>query len=293
MSNEKKLTVVKAIVLVVLGITIPHVIGFILGIVYVIVNPISSQEEFTNFVNSSYFVQVLLIVIAQSTFLIMALVINKKYEKKIAINNEFNFKNLNLTLLLSITIFTVCFISISSEIESLIASIIGRIELFSQSLNALAKMPNAGGLIVALVTIGLLPAVIEELFFRGLIQKKLSINIGSNKAIIITSILFSLIHINPTVLVSIFLLSLFMGYIYKKTDKLIYPVLIHFINNCIAVLLTRYDFYEMESITYSVEGIEHISLLVLIPSFIIGSLMLFIIYKNRPLKKSVVAESSI
>ncbi|MGX4685434.1 CPBP family intramembrane glutamic endopeptidase [Vagococcus sp. JNUCC 83] len=84
----------------------------------------------------------------------------------------------------------------------------------------------------------------EETIFRGIIYQKIF-----NKNIIgliIQAFLFSLPHILPDILGGSFHLAFFLQYfipaiiyalVYKKTNKLEIPMLAHFINNAIPIVL--------------------------------------------------------
>jgi len=81
-------------------------------------------------------------------------------------------------------------------------------------------------------------AVSEEIFFRGVIQEKL----GNNwKALIITSILFSLAHLpnflfyNNFFSLATFFPSLIMGWLYMKTSNILPSIIFHFLSNCVAI----------------------------------------------------------
>jgi len=81
-------------------------------------------------------------------------------------------------------------------------------------------------------------AVSEEIFFRGVIQEKL----GNNwKALIITSILFSLAHLpnflfyNNFFSLATFFPSLIMGWLYMKTSNILPSIFFHFLSNCVAI----------------------------------------------------------
>lgn len=82
----------------------------------------------------------------------------------------------------------------------------------------------------------------EELFFRGAVLKSLQLY-GSKFAIIISAVLFGLVHGNFEQIPFAFFAGLIFGYIAVKTDSLFYPIIFHIINNSWAVvheLLYRY-----------------------------------------------------
>jgi uncharacterized protein len=90
---------------------------------------------------------------------------------------------------------------------------------------------------VALLVIAILPAVGEELVFRGLIQKEFYRGTKNiHVSIWISAILFSAIHIQFYGFVPRMLLGALFGYLYYWSGSLWISILAHFINNGIAVL---------------------------------------------------------
>lgn len=86
------------------------------------------------------------------------------------------------------------------------------------------------------LSVALLPAVLEELVFRGLLLKRLFANFPW-LGLIVSSLVFGWMHI-PTDLPSWLIYAgsgVIFGYAYLKTDNLAYPIAIHFVNNFLAV----------------------------------------------------------
>lgn len=84
-----------------------------------------------------------------------------------------------------------------------------------------------------------LPAIFEEFFFRGLIFEKLKLIYSAKKSIIISSILFCLMHLvygSFMLILFIFPLSIFLGYLRNRYNNLFYPIVAHFIYNFIVIL---------------------------------------------------------
>lgn len=84
---------------------------------------------------------------------------------------------------------------------------------------------------VALI-LGIVPALCEEFFFRGTLQRLL-IRISHRKAlsVIIVSIVFTAIHLDWFNCVGIFLCSVFLGYLYIYTSNIWVPVAFHLVSN--------------------------------------------------------------
>lgn len=78
------------------------------------------------------------------------------------------------------------------------------------------------------------PAVCEELLFRGVIASGLK-KFGFMVALIVSSIIFTLMHGNAEQTVHQFIIGLIVGYLFLKTGNLWLSVLVHFFNNFISI----------------------------------------------------------
>lgn len=85
---------------------------------------------------------------------------------------------------------------------------------------------------VTALILGIVPALCEEFFFRGTLQRLL-IRISHRKAlsVIIVSIVFTAIHLDWFNCVGIFLCSVFLGYLYIYTSNIWVPVAFHLVSN--------------------------------------------------------------
>ncbi|MCL2587726.1 MAG: CPBP family intramembrane metalloprotease [Firmicutes bacterium] len=84
--------------------------------------------------------------------------------------------------------------------------------------------------LLVIVTTGILPSVVEELLFRGLILHAL-LPFGKWKAVLISSALFSLFHLSPAQTVYQFIFGIVLALVYLRTKNMLIPMLLHFVNN--------------------------------------------------------------
>lgn len=120
--------------------------------------------------------------------------------------------------------------------------------------------------------------IIEEIIFRGIIQKGL-INKGvkPRNAIIISALIFGLVHFNPWQFIGAFLLGLVLGVVYFKTKSLLMPILLHFFNNTIAAIMLKFYYTESFSDLLNIPNY-----LVLLIGIIIFTVFYYLfMYKNR------------
>ena len=79
--------------------------------------------------------------------------------------------------------------------------------------------------------------IIEEIVFRGLFYKTLKNFIPFVQASIISSLIFAIIHENILSLTILFLLSLYLTWIYERTNSILYSIITHSIFNFLNLLL--------------------------------------------------------
>lgn len=105
----------------------------------------------------------------------------------------------------------------------------------------LLKSKNIGDYIINMLVIAVLPAVAEELFFRGAIQRSFKRMFNNpHVAIWVTAFIFSAIHMQFYGFFPRLLLGAGFGYIYFWTGSLWYAMFAHFLNNGYAVTMTWY-----------------------------------------------------
>ena len=109
-------------------------------------------------------------------------------------------------------------------------------EFFSRLMEQMTK-DKATMIVLAVI----MAPIFEEIVFRGIIQKGL-INKGMNPAtaIIISSVVFGLVHGNPWQFVGAVLLGCVLGLVYHKTKSLLLPILLHAFNNLCSSILIFY-----------------------------------------------------
>ena len=127
-------------------------------------------------------------------------------------------------------------------------------EIFKQQEEAAAALTerflqadSIGGLLINIGLMALLPALAEELSFRGTLQQVLykgqSVPSGQytstkvHLAIWITAFIFSAIHMQFYGFIPRMLMGAMFGYIFVWTGSLWVPMAMHFINNGLAVLM--------------------------------------------------------
>jgi len=99
------------------------------------------------------------------------------------------------------------------------------------------SVSTISGLLFNILVMAIVPAVGEELFFRGILQTVLGEKMNRHYAVWITAFIFSAIHLQFYGFLPRLLLGAVLGYLFLFTGSIWAPIAAHFINNMLAVIL--------------------------------------------------------
>lgn len=109
-------------------------------------------------------------------------------------------------------------------------------DMYFKTVTVIARMDNLWDYIISVLVIALVPAIVEEVLFRGGVQNLLSRWFKMPiVAIVITSVLFSAVHGSYLGFLSRFALGFVLGWMYYRTGNIWINILAHLFNNAAAV----------------------------------------------------------
>lgn len=106
---------------------------------------------------------------------------------------------------------------------------------FEESAQALYR----GNLLFEMLTVGVLIPLAEEIIFRGLIYRRIRWYLDPLPAILISSLLFAIMHGNWLQGIYSFMIGALLAFVYERTHSLLAPLCVHAGANLISVLLTE------------------------------------------------------
>jgi len=107
-----------------------------------------------------------------------------------------------------------------------------------EQMQAFLLMSNLKMLLANLVVVAFLPAIGEELLFRGVIQKLLyRLKKSAHFAIWVSAFLFAILHQQIHTILPIMLIGGMLGYLYYWTNNIWIPILVHFTNNTLSLII--------------------------------------------------------
>ena len=154
-----------------------------------------------------------------ATSLIVWFVVKKA---KLRVKDIIPLKKFNYFILVPISIGLLGETILSSEIDNILNIFLTKPEWFKEAMEGLHSS-FAGYIILAVV----MAPIVEEIFFRGIIVRGFAANYSNAKAIVVSALLFGLIHMNPWQAIGAFGGGLVLAWIYIETGSLIPCIYAH------------------------------------------------------------------
>ena len=109
-------------------------------------------------------------------------------------------------------------------------------QLFSEQMEAISD-----NTFMVFLLVSFFAPIIEEIIFRGIIQKGMINNgVKPRNAILVSALVFGIVHFNPWQFIGAFLLGIVLGVVYFKTKSLLMSIFLHFFNNTIAAIMMKF-----------------------------------------------------
>lgn len=159
-------------------------------------------------------------------------------------------------------------------------------EMIDQAYRILVSSSSLAELGWVLAVVAFTPAICEEILFRGLVQKNISLSTNTTKGFIITGIIFGLYHFNPFLTIPLISLGIYFSFLRYRSRSIIVPMIAHFVNNAIStigVYVYGYDNSDMPSLLSDNQSV--ISVLSTTILFILIFIVAMIMYMNITKKK--------
>lgn len=110
-------------------------------------------------------------------------------------------------------------------------------ELIEKTFGNLIHANNLIEMLLVIITISIVPAICEEVMFRGYIQRSFGFKFKPHTAAILTAVFFSLYHFNPYGFIPLAIIGFYLGFAAYTSQSLFIPIILHFLNNFFAVML--------------------------------------------------------
>jgi len=126
------------------------------------------------------------------------------------------------------------------------------------------KVDGVVSFVLMAIGVVIIAGIAEEGLFRGILQKSFESEKSPVRAVIISSTVFSIVHFSPQI-IQIFSLGALLGYIALRADSIYPSIVLHIVNNAIAVTFINID---TSNYTFYTSG-NHVSPLIIVPALLI------------------------
>lgn len=161
-----------------------------------------------------------------------------------------------------------------------------REQSMEQMLEVMLHMDGIGDLLFNLVLVAVLPAIAEEVFFRGGLQRLFQRTTGNaDAAIVVTAIVFSAVHMQFTGFIPRMILGILFGYMFYWSRNLWVPIAVHAFYNGFQVVL--YYLSTREGAGFTIEDSEHLPIWASLISVVLMFLILRQFYNRAVLRNEI------
>lgn len=145
--------------------------------------------------------------------------------------NGSSFAEIILAIIITITITPA-----GTYIANALAGRMNIPDFFIEIANALFQAHTHLEFLWLVFVVALTPAICEEIFFRGYVQRTFERTMQA-KSVILVGVIFGLFHLQPLGLVTLSMIGILLGYFYYRSKSLLPAMAGHFTNNFLAVLV--------------------------------------------------------
>ncbi len=133
--------------------------------------------------------------------------------------------------------------------------------------------------LLAIIIMSILPAIGEELVFRGYFQPYLiKLTGGAFAGIFISSLIFAAFHFQISGLLPRLILGMVFGYLYHWSGNLFIPIFGHFVNNAFSLVLA--GLYKLGYIDLDIAGEIDITFFEALSSLVLAGFLFFVLRKQ-------------
>ena len=224
-------------------------------------------------------------------FIIGPLLYLKHWGQSITLTGLINNKKLLIIPLLLTVVLTICLMVANGPLiqwnaDWQLPSALNDFELWARGLEnsaanitkLMVQFTSLPAFVLGLIVLAVIPAVGEELLFRGLIQPALAkITGNAHIGIWLAALVFSLFHFQFFGLLPRMALGVIFGYLFYWSGSLWYPVIAHFINNGLTLTLVYAS--SLGYLNFNIEEPDSLPATVVLVCLAVG-LGLFVFFRN-------------
>ncbi len=221
-----------------------------------------NTENFDIFMDGKY-AYLIQTIIMETVFVSIFIYFNKKSSEKL--NYKVSPKKLIIYLAIAIAAFF-CLYPIVNCVDSLLT----KLGAHSNGID----ISHPSDFVVGIFSLAILPAIGEELLFRGIITRGYK-PYGKAVCVILSALSFAIFHLSPYQLVYPILFGMLLSIIMYKENNIIYTIAMHLTNNFLALAVAYFN------IPLVFNHFSYIILAVVLVTIYLGLILYAMFFKNK------------
>jgi len=190
--------------------------------------------------------------------------------KKYPVQPLFRFRGVPLPVIFYSLVLGLSVTVLSDELDRLINLVFPIPDWMLESMQPL-KVQTPLEWVMVIFGAVLIAALSEEALFRGFLQNSLEAKGDVNRAVVLSSVSWTMIHMNPYWAIQIFITGMILGFLAWRTDSIIPGTLVHGLNNLLAILFFNLKLDEL-MLWYEFKGHVAPALLVICAALLVYAL---------------------
>ncbi|MDZ7724939.1 MAG: type II CAAX endopeptidase family protein [candidate division KSB1 bacterium] len=148
----------------------------------------------------------------------------------------FRIKPVKPRKLFATVLFFVPIYILTDELDRLVMHFFPLPEELQRAITEMVTFTSLPQTLLLIFTGVFIAAIVEEMLFRGLFQQSLEYYRDPAIAIVLSAVLFAILHFNPWTSLQILVLGLILGYVTWKTRSILPAVILHALNNGVSMV---------------------------------------------------------
>lgn len=146
-----------------------------------------------------------------------------------------------------------------------------------------------------LIMVVVIAPIFEEILFRGKLYNMLRISASPLTSVVLASLLFGAVHLEPIIAISGLPWGLLLGFVYLRSRSIIAPIILHMFNNALAYATIVLS-YDDKSIVELIDGERYFLFIYIVSALIVVIAMIrfvtFIVKYGRQNNNVVVVDTA-
>ncbi len=187
----------------------------------------------------------------------------------------FRLRPINKNIMAISFLIGVAFTVVTDEIDRVVQIFFPMPEVFQEAIEASLKIHSTSDFLIIVFSAVFLAAIVEELLFRGFVQTTFEHHLDITKAVMSTALIFTVIHFNPWWSIQMIIFGIILGVMAWKSNSIIPPAIVHFVNNGIALIFANIDSAKYQWYLYK----DHVSIPILMFAILISIYSMKLFYR--------------